>query len=113
MKIVYQNLLLQIGGNTEGDSKNEGSQQGVNRPPDCILAVSDDGAQKTEVESTDAEPKDEGNAIHVQCVQTKYRLNYWIKTIWGWINLYIGTNNVDFSHRGLPMGVLWSILYPR
>ena len=45
VKIVHQNLLLPFGGNIEGDSENERSQQDVSGPQDCILAVSDDGFQ--------------------------------------------------------------------
>ena len=56
VKIVYQNLLLPFGGNIEGSSENEGSQQDVNRPWDCILAVSDDWVPETEVVFTDPEP---------------------------------------------------------
>ena len=61
------------------------SQQGVDRPQDCILAVSDDGLLETEVLSTDPKPMGEGHAINVQCVQTVFKLNYWVKTIWGWV----------------------------
>ena len=90
VKIVHQNLLLLFGGNTEEDSENEGSQQGVNGPPDCILAVTDDGAPETRVVLTDPEPMGEGGAIHVQCVQTMFKPNYWFKTIWGWVkSLYL------------------------
>ena len=84
VKIVHQNLLLSFGGNIKEDSENEGSQQGVNRPPDCILAVSDD-IPGNEAVLTDPEPIGEGDAIHVKCVQTKYKPNYWAKTIWRWL----------------------------
>ena len=67
MKIVHQNLLLPFGGNIEEDSENEGSQQGVDGPTDCILAVSDNGVPGTEVASTDPQPIGEGDAICVQC----------------------------------------------
>ena len=52
-------------------------------PPDCILAVSDDGVLEIEAVLTDSEPKSEDDAIHIKCVQTKYKLIYWVKTIWG------------------------------
>ena len=113
VKIVHQNLLLPFEGNIEEDSENEGNWQGVDGPPDCILAVSDDGLSGTEAVSTDPEPMDEGDAICVQCVQTNYKPNYWVKTIWDGWNLYIATNNVKLLHRDLPMSVLWSISYPR
>ena len=35
--------------------------------------------------STDPEPMGEGNTIHVQCAQTVFKLNYWVKTILGWV----------------------------
>ena len=65
VKIIHQNLLLPFGGNIERNSENKGNQQGVNGPPDCILAVSDDGVPETEVVSTDHESVGEGEAIHV------------------------------------------------
>ena len=46
--------------------------------------------------STDPESKCEGDANHVQYVQNEYQLNYWVKTIWGWVNPYMGTNNVNY-----------------
>ena len=77
------------GGNIKGDSENERSQQDVNGCQDCILVVSDDGVPETKVVSTDPEPEGQGNAICVQCVQTTVKLNYWVKTICGWvISLY-------------------------
>ena len=39
---------------------------------------------------TDPEPKGEGDAIHVQCVQTMEKANYWVKTIWGWVKSLYG-----------------------
>ena len=88
MKIVHQNLLLPFGGNIEGGSENEGSWQDVNGPQDCILAVSDE-VLETEVVSRDPKPKGDGDAICIQCLQTTEKLNYWVKTIWGWaISLY-------------------------
>ena len=71
VKIVHQNLLLPFGGNIEEGSENVGSQQVVDGPPDCILAVSDDAVSETAVVLTYPEPGGEGDAIHVQCVQTK------------------------------------------
>ena len=65
------NLLLPFGGNIE-DSENEGSWQGVNRPPDCILAVSDGVISETEVVLTDHKPMCKGDAIHVHV----YRLYF-------------------------------------
>ena len=59
VKIVHQNPLLPFGGNIEGGSENEGSQQDVDRPQDCILEVSDDWVPETEVVLTDPEPKGE------------------------------------------------------
>ena len=35
--------------------------------------------------STDPEPEGKGDVICVQCVQTKYKLDYWVKTISGWV----------------------------
>ena len=48
----------------------------VDRPPDCILAVSDDGFTGTGVVLTDPEPEGEGDAIYVQYLQTEYEPNY-------------------------------------
>ena len=84
VKIVHWNWLLTYEGNIEEDSENEGSWH-VNGPLDCILAVSDDGVPKTEVLSTDPEPIGEGDAICIQYVQTGFKPNYWVKTIWGWV----------------------------
>ena len=70
VKIVHWNLLLPFGGNIEGDSENEESLQNVDSPQDCILAVSDDEVPETEVVLTDPETAGEGDAIHMQCVQT-------------------------------------------
>ena len=53
LKVVHQTLLLPFGGSLERGPDNEVSQQDVNRPQDCILAVLDDGVQETEVVSTD------------------------------------------------------------
>ena len=86
-------MLLPFRGNIAGGSENEGGVQDVDRPQDCILAVSDVGVPETEVALTDPEPEGEGDAIHIQCILTVEKPNYLIKTIWGWINLYIGTNN--------------------
>ena len=62
-----------------------GNQQDADGPQDCILAVSDDGVQGIEVVSTDPKPVGEGDAISVQCVETDEKLNYWVKTVWGWV----------------------------
>ena len=70
VKIVHWNLLLPFGGNIEWVPKNEGHQHDVSGFQDCISAVSNDGVWGTEVVSTGPEPMDEGDAIHVQCVQT-------------------------------------------
>ena len=85
VKILHWSLLLPFGGNIEESSENEGSWQGVDGPPDCILAVSEDGVPETEAVLTDPEPKGEGDAIHVHIVQTEYQPKYWVKTIWGWV----------------------------
>ena len=57
----------------------------VDKPQDCILAVSDDGVPETESALTGPKPAGEDDAIHVQCVQTVEKPNYWVKTIWGWV----------------------------
>ena len=75
MKIVHQNLLLPLGSNVVEDSENEESQQGVNGPPDCILAVSDDSVQETDIVSTDPKSMGKGDVIWVQCIQTVFNLN--------------------------------------
>ena len=85
VKIVHQNLLLLFGGNIQEDSENEGSWQGVDGPPDCILAVSDDGVSEIEIVLADPEPTCEGAAIHVQCEQTMFKPHYWVKNKWGWV----------------------------
>ena len=69
VKIIHQNLLLPFGGNIEENSEDMGKWQGVNRPPDCILAASDEGVPETEVVSADPGPEGEDDAICVQCVQ--------------------------------------------
>ena len=76
MKIVHQNLLLLFGGNVKEYSKNEGSQQAADGPPDCILTVSDDGVPETEVVSTYPEPMGNGVAICVECVQNRMCIKY-------------------------------------
>ena len=75
-------MLLPLCGNMEG-SVNKESWQDVDGSSDCIQAVSDDGGPETEVALTDPEPMGEGDAIHVQCVQTIYEPYYWVNTIWG------------------------------
>ena len=50
-----------------------------------MLEVSDDDVPETWVVSTDPKPTEEGDAICVQCVQTMEKLNYLVKTIWGWV----------------------------
>ena len=72
VKIVHWNLLLPHGGNIKEESENEVSWQGIDRPPDCMMAVSDDGVLGTEVVSTDPKPMGDSDAIHVQCVQTEF-----------------------------------------
>ena len=83
MKIVHQNLLLPFGGNIKEGPENEGTQQNANKPKECILAVSDDSVQGTEVVSPDPKPVGEGDAIHAQHIQTEEKLNYWVKIICG------------------------------
>ena len=90
------------------DSKNEESQQDVDGTLYCIQVVYDDVVVETEVMLTDQEPEGEGDAIHVQCVQTVHEPNYWVS-----YNLYFVSNNMKLSLRKLLMGVLWSNLYPR
>ena len=58
---------------------------------------SDDGVTGTEIVLTDPKPVDEGNAIHIQCVQFKEKLNYWFKPYGDGKNLYMGPNNVKLS----------------
>ena len=77
-----KNLLLPFRGNIEKDSENKWSQQDVNGPPDCILAVSDDGTAETEVVSTDPVSTGEGDAICLQCINTVFKVTYLVKTIW-------------------------------
>ena len=48
---------------------------------DLWVAVSDDGVPETEVVSSYPEPKVECYSIHLQCVQTKYKPRYQVKTI--------------------------------
>ena len=85
VSIVHWNMLLPYWGNMEENSENEGSWQGVDRPPDSIMAVSDDGVLETEVSSADPEPEGEGDIVCVQHVQTGYKPNYFVKTVWGWV----------------------------
>ena len=82
VKIEHQNLVLPFWGNIKEDFENKESIQGVSGPPDCILAVSNDGVPESEVVSKDPEPMGEGEVIWVKYVQTVFRLKYWVKTIW-------------------------------
>ena len=41
------------------------------------------GVPVTDVVLTDPGPTEEGDAIHVHCVQTEYKPNYRVTTIWG------------------------------
>ena len=61
--IAHQNLLLLFRSNIKEDSEKEESQQGVERPPDCILAVSDDEVLESKVVLTDPELKGEGYSV--------------------------------------------------
>ena len=85
MKIVHQNLLLPFEGNIEGVQGDEENWQDVDEPHDSISAVSDNRGSEAEVVSTDPKPMGEGDAIHVQHIQMEEKLNYWTKTVWGWI----------------------------
>ena len=108
VKIVHQNLILPFVYNIKGDSENDGCQQGVDGLPDCILAVSDDGVPGTEVVSTDPEPMGEGDASHLQWVQTEVKLNYWVQTIWGWVKSILTPMLWNYClqiHQWVPSGL--------
>ena len=74
VKVVHQYLVLPFGDNIEGGTENEGSQQDVDGPQDCILTVSEDCMPETEVMSTYPKPTDDGDAIHALWVQMKGKL---------------------------------------
>ena len=62
-----------------GGPENEGNQQDVNEPQNCILAVSDDGVPGIEVVFTDLNLSVRVMQFCVQCVWTEEKPNYWIK----------------------------------
>ena len=40
---------------------------------------------KFKIVPADPEPEGEGDEIHVWSVQKRYKLKYWVTTIWGWV----------------------------
>ena len=97
-----------------GGPKNKGNQQNANEPQDHILAVSSDGVAGAEAVSTGPKPVGEGDAICVQHIQTEKSQIIGTKTVWGWVNLYMSTNNVKLLIRDPPRGPhRWSVWYPK
>ena len=102
VKVVHRNLLFPFGGNIEGCPENEGNWQDASEPQDCILAVSGDGVTETEVVLTDIKPVGDGDAICVQCVKTKGKLNMgWVKSIWAPIMWNCCIENCQWVFSGL------------
>ena len=109
---LLSNLILPFGGNIEGDPGNDKNQQDVDEPQDSISADSDSRGLEAEVVSTDPKPADEGDAIHMQHIQTGESLNYWTQIIWGWVKaLYMNANNMKLSLEIHHWMFFWSICH--
>ena len=85
VEIVHQNLFLPFGGNIEGGSENEGSQQDVDGPRIASWQSLMMGFQRLKLCQQILNLR----MRVMQSMCSVYELwksaNYWVKIVWGWV----------------------------